>query len=309
MPENLSPIARVVRRFYPGARLLRSWALSGGISAVMTALEIEQPGGAAARLVLRQPGEAAVRANPNAARDEYRVLRTLFDRGLPVPRPVGLDESAEILPGAYLVSEYVDGGARFDLDEACLTQAAEALAAVHSLKATRFDCAGLPDSLDEVSRRLGGKPPESGLALDASGVWAALKAACPPRRDNPPALLHGDFWPGNWLWQGGRLAAVIDWEDACLGDPLSDLAIARLDVCWIFSPRAMDCFTTAYLARAGCNTAALPFWDLWAALRLARLVGRDLDGWAGFFHPYGRADISAVSIRACYDGFAAQAVG
>jgi len=298
-----------VRRFYPGARLLSSRALSGGISAVMTVLEIEQQGGAAARLVLRQPGEAAVRANPYAARDEYRVLRTLFDRGLPVPRPVGLDESAEILPGAYLISEYVDGEPRFDLDEACFNQAAEALAAIHSLSAARVDCAGLPDSLDEVSRRLGGLPPERGMALDDSGVWDALKAAWPPRRDNQPALLHGDFWPGNWLWQDDRLAAVIDWEDACLGDPLSDLAIARLDICWIFSQRAMNCFTSAYLARAGCNTAALPFWDLWAALRLARLVGRDLEGWAAFFPPYGRADINAGSIRACFDGFTARAVG
>ena len=53
-----------------------------------------------------------------------------------------------------------------------------------------------------------------------------LASAWPFPRPNPPALLHGDYWPGNILWKDGRLAAVIDWEDACLGDPLVDLAMA-----------------------------------------------------------------------------------
>ena len=25
-------------------------------------------------------------------------------------------------------------------------------------------------------------------------------------------LLHGYLWPGNLLWQDGRLVAVVDWE-------------------------------------------------------------------------------------------------
>jgi aminoglycoside phosphotransferase (APT) family kinase protein len=39
-------------------------------------------------------------------------------------------------------------------------------------------------------------------------------------------LLHGDFWPGNALWRDGALVAILDWEDAAIGDPLADVANA-----------------------------------------------------------------------------------
>jgi aminoglycoside phosphotransferase (APT) family kinase protein len=50
--------------------------------------------------------------------------------------------------------------------------------------------------------------------------------------------LHGDYWPGNLLWNDGKLAAVLDWEDAERGDPLADIALARLDICWAFGDAA-----------------------------------------------------------------------
>ncbi len=43
-------------------------------------------------------------------------------------------------------------------------------------------------------------------------------------------LLHGDLWPGNVLWQDGRLVAVVDWEDGAVGAPLIDVASARGDL-------------------------------------------------------------------------------
>ena len=118
-----------------------------------------------------------------------------------------------------------------------------------------------------------------GWALDTAPVAAALRQA-PPQSSNAPVLLHGDYWPGNWLWQNGRLAAIIDWEDAALGDPLRDLAQSRLELAWIHDAAAAAAFTRAYLARRPLDTSALPYWDLCAALRLARLVGDDLAGWA-----------------------------
>jgi aminoglycoside phosphotransferase (APT) family kinase protein len=32
------------------------------------------------------------------------------------------------------------------------------------------------------------------------------------------------------LWRDGRIVAVIDWEDAQVGDPLADLANTRLEL-------------------------------------------------------------------------------
>ena len=145
-------------------------------------------------------------------------------------------------------------------------------------------------------------------ALDEGRIWDTLKAAWPFPRHNRLALLHGDYWPGNILWQAGRLAAVIDWEDAALGDPLADLAISRLDLLWIYGRQAMEAFTRHYLAMTNLDTRSLPYWDLYAALRLARLAGADLAGWAAFFEPYGRRDITEQSIRTCYRFFVSNAL-
>jgi aminoglycoside phosphotransferase (APT) family kinase protein len=58
-----------------------------------------------------------------------------------------------------------------------------------------------------------------------------------------PALLHGDFWPGNLLWLDGRRSGVLDWEDAALGAPVSDVACCRAELNAMFDQAASDRFT------------------------------------------------------------------
>jgi hypothetical protein len=41
----------------------------------------------------------------------------------------------------------------------------------------------------------------------------------------------------------------------------------------------------------------LPYWDLCAALRLARLISDDLAKWTAFFIPFGRHDITEHIFR------------
>ena len=101
---------------------------------------------------------------------------------------------------------------------------------------------------------------------------------------------------------------MIDWEDAQWGDPLLDFAISRLDIYWIFGGDALNSFTQHYLSRMALDTACLPYWDLYAALRLARLAGTDLAGWAAFFQPLGRPDITEQTIGAFYQNFINQAL-
>ena len=45
-----------------------------------------------------------------------------------------------------------------------------------------------------------------------------------PDPDGPVALVHGDAGPGNFLFEHGRMTALIDWKLAHLGDPMEDLA-------------------------------------------------------------------------------------
>jgi aminoglycoside phosphotransferase (APT) family kinase protein len=93
-----------------------------------------------------------------------------------------------------------------------------------------------------------------------------------------------------------------------VGDPLCDLAISRLDICCIFGAAAMACFTDAYQAALGLDDSHLPAWDLWAALRLVRMAAGDFAGWAAFYPPVGRADITAASLHAQYQAFVGAAL-
>jgi aminoglycoside phosphotransferase (APT) family kinase protein len=92
-------------------------------------------------------------------------------------------------------------------------------------------------------------------------------------------LLHGDFWPGNVLFVNQTISALIDWEDAMIGDPAVDLANARLELLLLFGDDAAAHFTAEYRRlRPHVLLAALPFWDAAAALRFsAKVAGFRLD--------------------------------
>lgn len=54
-----------------------------------------------------------------------------------------------------------------------------------------------------------------------------------PECDEPPTFCHGDYRFGNLAWTGpGELGAVLDWERAWCGDPMSDVAFTRVYSGW-----------------------------------------------------------------------------
>jgi aminoglycoside phosphotransferase (APT) family kinase protein len=54
------------------------------------------------------------------------------------------------------------------------------------------------------------------------GAW--IKENAPDLEEDDMVVIHGDYRFGNFLWDGTRIAAVVDWERAMLGDPMADLA-------------------------------------------------------------------------------------
>lgn len=267
------PFAQVARAVNPQAELLRAWPLAGGVSSQVTALETRLPGGRREKLVVRQYGAANLAANPHAASGEAELLGVLRAAGLPVPRPRHADESGRILPGPYLVVDFVDGEVLreppADPGDAA-RQLAGVLAAIHRAPWPRAAVPVLRDKAAMFRARLGDRPAVLDEALSEGRIRAALARAWPPARGNEPVLLHGDFWPGNTLWRDGNLAAVIDWEDAGSGDPLTDLANGRLEIAMLLGAAAMREFTRHYRAlMSSLDYAGLPAWDLCAALRPA----------------------------------------
>ena len=161
---------------------------------------------------------------------------------------LALDEAHE---PPFLITSFVEGAPRCqaeDIGRFCAGLAAT-LSAIHALELE------LP-FLPRLEHRL-----LADLEISGDGrINTGLRAAHDGLRMNAPALLHGDFWLGNLLWQGETLAGIVDWEDAMLGDPLADLGKSRLEMLWALGPAAMAHYTAQYLALnpgAGCGRAAI----------------------------------------------------
>jgi aminoglycoside phosphotransferase (APT) family kinase protein len=271
-PE-VKQFGQVVQLFEPQSRLIRSWPLLGGVSAQVTGLEIARPDGQRKKMVIRRPGPRDLAQNPRIAADEFKLLHLVRSAGVAVPRPYYLDQSGQIFPTPYLVLEYIDGASEFAPAEPAevIDQLAGHLAEIHRIEAAWVDLSFLP----ELGQGFGEPPARLDHALDEGRIRAALAAIGPLPQRHRPVLLHGDFWPGNILWRDGRLAAIIDWEEARVGDPLADLANSRLEILWAFGEAAMHRFTRQYLMMTHHDTSHLPYWDLCAALRPASKLG----GW------------------------------
>ena len=266
--STADPWAAVVQRVAPEGQLIRRWPLRGGVSASIHALEIGLPGGQTRRVVVRRHGVADWKPlEADVTATEFALLEALRRAGMAVPAPCFLDVSGEVLPSPYLVMEFVEGTTA--IDEAALPDALRQMAAylarLHALDVGDAELPSLPQREDPIAGTLEYLP-ETPLA---ARLRAALSTEAPLVPTNPPALLHGDFWPENVLWQHGQIAAVVDWEDAAVGDPLSDLASCRVELFWKHSEQVMETFTAHYLSMATVDSTNLPLWELYVSAAAA----------------------------------------
>ena len=234
---------RVIRKLEPDGKVLRCSDLQGGVSAQATLVEFGVPDRAPEKVVVRRFGEADLRRNPDLAYDQFSLMLSLRRAGLAVPIPYLPDASDEIFAAPYLVLEYIEGSTELAPSEveSGINQLAEYLAEIHKIPGTDRAVSRLPKFEDICAAELR-RPKAYSSDSSPKGAWdrasedpakgstedfadeerirEILLAVMPLPQRNSPALLHGDYWPGNVVWQGGRIAAVIDWEDTAVGDPL-----------------------------------------------------------------------------------------
>jgi aminoglycoside phosphotransferase (APT) family kinase protein len=177
---------------------------------------------------------------------------------------------------------------------------AEAMADLHRVPPERLAAAGFRPRPDFAGRQIAlwqgqylASAPDKPAMVQAVGQW--LLAAKPEQEG--VGIVHGDFRLENLIFQGTRVAAVLDWELATIGEPLADLGYCCL---WYHLPptvlgglRGLDLqalgtpdeasFIEAYAARRGL--AAVPdnrFFVTLALFRLAAILQgvyrRGLDG-------------------------------
>ncbi|MDP3674977.1 MAG: phosphotransferase family protein [Novosphingobium sp.] len=104
------------------------------------------------------------------------------------------------------------------------------LARLHAIDAGHPALAALGDPHQPVSATIAARLDqlsEDNLSCGADPLLQlALRwlAANVPADSGPPVLVHGDAGPGNFLYDGNRVTALVDWELTHLGDPMEDLA-------------------------------------------------------------------------------------
>ena len=119
----------------------------------------------------------------------------------------------------------------------------------------------LPSRLDPL--------PEVFEYLPTAAEWGGLKARLRALTDTgfkgAPCLLHGDYWAQNLLWEQGRITGILDWEDAAIGDPLSDVAGASVELRYLFGREGMQRFIAAYSALSSVDPTRLALWQVYVA--------------------------------------------
>lgn len=195
-------------------------------------LLLERKGGERLPLYFRgaRPEIPASRA---ALEHEMRVLQCLEEAGIPVPHVYGFcEDPVGILmdrsPGQADLSTAPDPAER----ESILMEYMEILARMHRLDTAPFENIGMtrPTTNEELGLcdlarweggyRAGKKRPEPALEF----LLAWLKRNIPEGRSQT-SFLAADA--GQFLFEKGRITALLDFELACLGDPAADLAGMR----------------------------------------------------------------------------------
>jgi len=92
----------------------------------------------------------------------------------------------------------------------------------------------------------------------------------PPPEAAKPALVHGDYRAGNFLFTpNAEISAVLDWEMAHIGDPLEDIAWA-LDPFWSMArhlPEAEGLAIWEVASGMKVDNEALDWWRLFAPVK------------------------------------------
>ena len=302
MSAEPSPFERIIQAFEPGAVVRSTEVLGGGISCTMTRVNVVIAAGEPQSLVVRMVGQWSLDNYPESAKNEYELLTYLGNQGIPVPKPRHVDLSGTILPRPFVVFDYVEGSP--DLTVTTISERviamANQLAAIHKQDISNQVFSFMKPSPVNI-RPQEGEPNE---ALQETKIRTVLSEVFPLVKENRYTFRHGDFWPGNMLWKDNKLAAVIDWEETSIGDPLFDVAIARLDILWAYGEAAMSEFTSQYFSRLAVDPTFLPFWDLRVSLRPITNIA----AWAASFPLLGRPDVTEETMTRQHRWFVDQAI-
>lgn len=258
--------------------------------------------GDAGALVVKLPPVGVARRGSTDVLRQGAVLRLMHGLGLKVPavRATGTEDEGPF-PVPFLITDFVPGSPLGDVFEdveppdvpggdvpGCFDDAVDELARIHSVPWG-----------EEVGRVLGQrslqeeitfwgplltKAPDPSWTTDGIAVQERLLATAPA--ETPMGVVHGDFYSNNWLFDNGRLAAVVDWENCVWGPKLVDIGW----LCMIYDPHSWgplrqpmlswtpdpDVIVDRYVASGAAALDQLSWFRALAGYRLACLTAHYL---------------------------------
>lgn len=250
-------------------------AIIGGGSKATIFVELARARVLPETVVLRMDSAAGLVASTVV--DEYFLIELMHEAGLPVPRPFALERDAAVLGAPFVIIGRIEGhnvgdwSDVFEPSREFALDLARAIARMHRIPVEkvgdRLHGAGMGtrermlrdmDSF-EHSWRSSGKP---SVVLEQAYAWlrANLHLA-----DGARAILHCDLGCHNMLGHEGRLAALLDWETAVVGNPAQDLAYVKPLATQILP---WEEFLAVYVDAGGVLPSAgeMDFYELWCAL-------------------------------------------
>ena len=247
-------------------------------------------------LVLRPQREEGILAPYDIGR-QFRTMRALAGTEVPVPAVLCHEPEAGVLGAPFFLMHRLQcetlplfwyGG-----ESPRLAAAAAALAAVHGVDWKRHGLsfllpegvpAGSPIACELAQWRIRAArmgTSEAPLVQALDGFLVANEPA-----DAGHALVHGDPNPGNYLFRGNDVAAVVDWELAAIGDRRGDLGFYAALVA-IFGGYAAEggrtVLSDAYEGVTGQKLQSMEYYEAFGLYRmLIVMAGRGGGGW-GYF--------------------------
>ena len=224
---------------------------------------------------------------------EFAVLVAAHTAGVLVAAPIARCTDASVIGRPFLIQAFVEGQAQArqivrhpelaSFGERLTADLGQALATIHAVTPMHGRLSVLPIPMQSPAKVLVAslKAALAGAsqqrpALEYCLAWLDTHAPATPRI----TLVHGDYRTGNYMLNGTKLSAILDWEFAHWGDPLEDIGwfCAR---CWRFgndeptqeaggigSRRA---FYDTYQKAGGekINEQSIAYWEVMAAAKWA----------------------------------------
>jgi aminoglycoside phosphotransferase (APT) family kinase protein len=179
--------------------------------------------------ILRLPPTGVRIAGPADVARQGRIMAALHGAGVPVPAIIAMAAEPVIDGRPFVLMEAVAGD-RIEKVMDVVPQAEIAKSAVGALTqihAVPLESTGIGE---EVPMSLAGEVQRWSWLLERAPQELTAQAPVLARRllekvpaERPAVLVHGDYHYGNLLFDGSRVAAVLDWEIAQTGQPLIDL--------------------------------------------------------------------------------------